>query len=77
MRWSDAMKDRFAAAVQSLGGVDEAKPSDVLDKMKVPGLTRDHVKSYLQKCRKEGKPETPSRTRKGLDDLVSRALDWL
>ncbi|XP_039774957.1 protein PHOSPHATE STARVATION RESPONSE 3-like isoform X2 [Panicum virgatum] len=43
------MHDRFIDAVNQLGGCENAKPKAILDIMNVEGLTRDQVKSHLQK----------------------------
>jgi len=49
MRWTMEMHDRFVDAVNLLGGSESAKPKAILDIMDVEGLTRDQVKSHLQK----------------------------
>ncbi|KAF8704151.1 hypothetical protein HU200_031644 [Digitaria exilis] len=49
MRWTTEMHDRFIDAVNQLGGNAGAKPKDILGIMDVEGLTRDQVKSHLQK----------------------------
>jgi SHAQKYF class myb-like DNA-binding protein len=83
IKWTSALRDRFIEVVSSLGGVDEAKPSEVLDRMKIPGLTRTHVKIYLQKYRmmEDASSSTAAangaRTRRRLDALVSTALNWM
>ncbi|PUZ47963.1 hypothetical protein GQ55_7G207900 [Panicum hallii var. hallii] len=48
-RWTTEMHDRFIDAVNQLGGCENAKPKAILDIMNVEGLTRDQVKSHLQK----------------------------
>ncbi|KAL6903682.1 hypothetical protein ACP4OV_004495 [Aristida adscensionis] len=49
MRWTVEMHDRFIDAINQLGGSENAKPKAILDLMNVEGLTREHVKSHLQK----------------------------
>ncbi|KAI9125875.1 hypothetical protein K1719_003293 [Acacia pycnantha] len=41
----------FVNAVNQLGGPDNAKPRRIIEIMKVPGLTRAHARSHLQKYR--------------------------
>ncbi|TKW05383.1 hypothetical protein SEVIR_7G171800v4 [Setaria viridis] len=48
-RWTTEMHDRFVDAVNQLGGCENAKPKAILDIMNVEGLTREQVKSHLQK----------------------------
>lgn len=51
MAWTPALHDMFVAAVEQLGGARQATPRDILTLMPVPGLSRDNVKSHLQKYR--------------------------
>jgi len=46
--WSSQLHSRFLAAVNVLG-VDSATPSQILELMNVEFLTREQVKSHLQK----------------------------
>ncbi|CAN6228797.1 unnamed protein product [Urochloa humidicola] len=48
-RWTTEMHDRFIDAVNQLGGCENAKPKAIADIMNVEGLTREQVKSHLQK----------------------------
>ncbi|CAN6249330.1 unnamed protein product [Urochloa humidicola] len=48
-RWTTEMHDRFIDAVNQLGGCENAKPRAIVDIMNVEGLTREQVKSHLQK----------------------------
>ncbi|CAN6268504.1 unnamed protein product [Urochloa humidicola] len=48
-RWTTEMHDRFIDAVSQLGGCENAKPKAIVDIMNVEGLTREQVKSHLQK----------------------------
>lgn len=53
----------FVEAVQQLGGPRTATPRDILALMPVPGLSRDNVKSHLQKYRQmvsSSEPQRPS-----------------
>ncbi|KAI3783920.1 hypothetical protein L1987_43011 [Smallanthus sonchifolius] len=50
MVWTKRLRKKFLEAVEKLG-VDNAAPKKILELMKVNGLTRDHVSSYLQKHR--------------------------
>ncbi|KAI3517867.1 hypothetical protein L1887_17088 [Cichorium endivia] len=53
LEWTKELHTKFIKAVQKLG---EGKcfPREILDTMKVPGLTRMQVASHLQKCREYG-----------------------
>lgn len=48
--WAGPLEERFEEALRALG-VDTALPRQVLTRMNVPGLTRKHVSSHLQKYR--------------------------
>ncbi|CAL5026495.1 unnamed protein product [Urochloa decumbens] len=48
-RWTTEMHDRFIDAVNQLGGCENAKPKAIVDIMNIEGLTREQVKSHLQK----------------------------
>lgn len=49
--WTVELHACFVAAVNQLGGADVATPNDILLTMNVPGLSRENVKSHLQKYR--------------------------
>ncbi|CAN8269217.1 unnamed protein product [Cochlearia groenlandica] len=49
--WDDELHQKFLAAVNQLGGFEKAVPKKIFELMNVPGLTRKHVASHLQKCR--------------------------
>ncbi|CAL5031078.1 unnamed protein product [Urochloa decumbens] len=51
-RWTTEMHDRFIDAVNQLGGCENAKPKAIVDIMNIEGLTREQVKSHLQKYKK-------------------------
>ncbi|GAB4816723.1 hypothetical protein N2152v2_003769 [Parachlorella kessleri] len=51
MRWTQELHSRFVRAVGMLGGAAKAKPKDIMDVMRVPGLGLNHIKSHLQKYR--------------------------
>lgn len=48
IKWTAELHGAFEAAVKELGGIEHAKPMAILNRMNVPGLTRDQVKSHLQ-----------------------------
>ncbi|KAI3705815.1 hypothetical protein L1987_76059 [Smallanthus sonchifolius] len=50
MVWTKRLRKKFLEAVEKLG-VDNVAPKKILELMKVDGLTRDDVSSYLQKHR--------------------------
>lgn len=50
-KWSDPLHIRFLKALEKLG--PRAVPSEILQEMKVPNLTREQVASHLQKYRKK------------------------
>ncbi|KAL6651031.1 hypothetical protein ACP70R_009956 [Stipagrostis hirtigluma subsp. patula] len=60
MRWTVEMHDRFIDAINQLGGSENAKPKAILDRMKVEGLTREQVKSHLQKYKSAQVKHHPS-----------------
>ncbi|KAK8966850.1 Myb family transcription factor APL [Platanthera guangdongensis] len=51
LRWTVELHDRFADAVNQLGGPDKATPKTIMRVMGVKGLTLYHLKSHLQKFR--------------------------
>eukprot|EP00192_Tetraselmis_astigmatica_P003943 CAMPEP_0117692116 /NCGR_PEP_ID=MMETSP0804-20121206/26132_1 /TAXON_ID=1074897 /ORGANISM="Tetraselmis astigmatica, Strain CCMP880" /LENGTH=497 /DNA_ID=CAMNT_0005505495 /DNA_START=70 /DNA_END=1563 /DNA_ORIENTATION=+ len=51
--WTPVLHERFMASVEQLGGLEVVKPAALLKHMGVPRLSLGHVKSHLQKCRKE------------------------
>ncbi|WOH05563.1 hypothetical protein DCAR_0624982 [Daucus carota subsp. sativus] len=51
LRWTKELHDRFLEVVFELG----VKAKDVLKKMNVEGLTIDHIRSHLQRCRERTK----------------------
>ncbi|KAH7439130.1 hypothetical protein KP509_04G046400 [Ceratopteris richardii] len=50
VKWSAALHEKFLLAVNELG-VDKASPRKIMKHMNVPGLTKEHVASHLQKYR--------------------------
>ncbi|XP_051118126.1 two-component response regulator ARR14-like [Andrographis paniculata] len=59
--WNDELHSKFCEAIQQLGGIDEATPKLIEKAMNIPGLTRQHISSHLQKYRlklKAGKEAT-------------------
>ncbi|KAI3979111.1 hypothetical protein MKX01_016286 [Papaver californicum] len=48
--WSIELHQQFVSAVNQLG-IDKAVPKKILERMNVPGLTRENVASHLQKYR--------------------------
>ncbi|WCJ37296.1 Homeodomain-like superfamily protein [Euphorbia peplus] len=54
VRWTPGLHSWFVSAVKHLGGCDSATPKRILSLMDVPGLTRYHIKSHLQKYRNGG-----------------------
>ncbi|XP_051118124.1 two-component response regulator ARR14-like [Andrographis paniculata] len=49
--WNDELHSKFCEAIQQLGGIDEATPKLIEKAMNIPGLTRQHISSHLQKYR--------------------------
>lgn len=49
MAWTPEMHGRFVDAVNRLGGLGQAMPAAILAEMNVSWLTREQVKSHLQK----------------------------
>ncbi|CAH9069398.1 unnamed protein product [Cuscuta europaea] len=49
--WSPELHRRFVDALHRLGGAHAATPKQIIDIMRVDGLTNDEVKSHLQKYR--------------------------
>ncbi|KAE9591464.1 putative transcription factor MYB-HB-like family [Lupinus albus] len=47
-RWTPELHHCFLHAVQTLGGIERAKPKMILDLMNVAEITVSHVKSHLQ-----------------------------
>ncbi|KAK2999352.1 hypothetical protein RJ639_024545 [Escallonia herrerae] len=50
--WTDELHSKFMVAVRQLGE-GRCYPKEILELMKVPGLTRMQVASHLQKCRND------------------------
>ena len=50
--WSPDLENRFNEAVEKLGGLEEATPSNIRQEMNTD-LTLDHIKSHLQKIRRD------------------------
>ncbi|KAG4914893.1 hypothetical protein JHK85_053230 [Glycine max] len=48
--WQGELQQRFVRAIMHLG-LDKAQPKRILEVMNVPGLTKEHVASHLQKYR--------------------------
>ncbi|URE43241.1 Myb-like DNA-binding domain, SHAQKYF class family protein [Musa troglodytarum] len=57
LRWTPDLHLAFVHAVERLGGKDRATPKLVLQLMNVTGLSIAHVKSHLQPCVLEAKPD--------------------
>lgn len=51
LKWTPELHQRFAEAVDQLGGADKATPKSLMRVMGIPGLTLYHLKSHLQKYR--------------------------
>lgn len=51
LKWTPELHERFADAVNQLGGPDKATPKAIMKVMGIPGLTLYHLKSHLQKFR--------------------------
>ncbi|KEH26142.1 response regulator receiver domain protein [Medicago truncatula] len=58
LKWSQAMQQEFLRAVNQFG-LDNAKPKKIIEVMNVPGLTKEHIASHLQKLRIALKNEMP------------------
>ncbi|KAL7588653.1 hypothetical protein Lser_V15G35666 [Lactuca serriola] len=54
LEWTEELHEKFLRAVQKLTREGRCLPRDIVDTMKVPGLTRMQVASHLQKCREDG-----------------------
>nr|GMC84884.1 Two-component response regulator ARR2 [Ipomoea batatas] len=54
LEWTLELHSRFMDAIIILGGIQssDAVPSQILELMNMPGLTRENVASHLQKYRK-------------------------
>jgi len=63
LKWQQPLHDKFADAVQSLGGVDKAVPKKILELMGDPEISREQVASHLQKFRKAMKKNEELETR--------------
>ncbi|KAK4358475.1 hypothetical protein RND71_020704 [Anisodus tanguticus] len=50
VKWTMALHNKFLVAITEIG-FDRVAPLNILDHMKVPGLTRDNVASHLQRYR--------------------------
>lgn len=57
IKWTAALTARFEEAVEELGGLDKAQPVHIMRIVNCSDLTRDRVKSFLQKCRNEKQAE--------------------
>ncbi|AUF82187.1 SANT superfamily protein [Tetraselmis virus 1] len=53
MKWTPELHAIFIDTCARLGGIYKAKPVEIMRLMNIPEISRDHVKSYLQKLRKE------------------------
>ncbi|WOH15470.1 hypothetical protein DCAR_0935011 [Daucus carota subsp. sativus] len=60
--WSPELHRRFLVALEELGGAHVATPKQIMQKMKVDGLTNNEVKSHLQKYRLHERPSSSSST---------------
>ncbi|KAK1360154.1 hypothetical protein POM88_044628 [Heracleum sosnowskyi] len=69
--WSRGLHARFVRAVSELGGSSSATPKEILNKMNVPGLTREQVKSHLQKVRTS---EARKTLQQGMQNSVNGSL---
>ena len=75
--WTPELQLKFNDAVDSLGGVWEATPGSIRDMMRAD-LSLDHVKSHLQKVRKDAMLKSiPSGTKPGAGapDELSEQVD--
>ncbi|XP_074349460.1 uncharacterized protein LOC141689169 [Apium graveolens] len=61
LRWTPELHERFNRAVKELGGYFKATPKGILEKMNVKGITREHLKSHLQKVRNRVHAESPAK----------------
>ncbi|PRP87058.1 hypothetical protein PROFUN_04794 [Planoprotostelium fungivorum] len=57
--WTPVLRDKFTCALNKLREKDKATPKRILKEMNVPGLTREHVSSRLQKYNLQQK-KTPN-----------------
>ncbi|CAJ2650436.1 unnamed protein product [Trifolium pratense] len=51
LKWTHELHQRFAEAINQLGGAEKATPKSLMRVMGIPGLTLYHLKSHLQKYR--------------------------
>ena len=61
IRWTIKLHAVFERALAAVGGAAAATPKAVLDAMAVPGLTLLHVKSHLQKVRRDAQMAAAAR----------------
>ncbi len=65
--WTPELHAHFVNAVYHLG-LDNAMPKSILALMNVPGMTREHVASHLQKYRQQLKRQQQQQQEEGGDD---------
>ncbi|MCO5604297.1 hypothetical protein L7F22_058462 [Adiantum nelumboides] len=75
VKWSAALHEKFVLAVNELG-IDKAAPKKLLELMNVPGLTREHVASHLQKYRSTLKRISAAPQQPPLRDHGTRLQPW-
>ncbi|CAH9124606.1 unnamed protein product [Cuscuta epithymum] len=69
--WSPELHRRFVDALHRLGGAHAATPKQIIDIMRVDGLTNDEVKSHLQKYRLNVKKLPAWRSSSRLSNLIA------
>ncbi|KAJ7970012.1 Two-component response regulator like [Quillaja saponaria] len=70
--WSNSLHKRFLMAIRHIG-FERAVPKKIVELMNVPGLTREHVASHLQKYRIFLKKVAEIGTLEGLSERVLRS----